>query len=124
VPLTFLTALLLSVGIGLGVDYSIHVTDRFVEERTESDPATALDRALTGTGGALLGSMLTSAVSFSALLLHPNPQLQSFGVLVMLALGLSFLLSVYVLPSLLWLWARRVDTATPAPEADPAIGDD
>lgn len=33
IPLTLLTALLTSLGIGLGVDYNIHVGDRYADER-------------------------------------------------------------------------------------------
>ncbi|WP_232701999.1 efflux RND transporter permease subunit [Halobacterium wangiae] len=112
VPLTLLTALLLSLVVGLGIDYSIHVTDRFVHElRAGKDTTPALREALTGTGGALLGSTLTSTGAFSALLLHPHPQFQSFGTLVVLALGLSFVVSVVVLPSLLYEWSKRVRDA-------------
>jgi predicted RND superfamily exporter protein len=107
VPLTLLTALLMSLVIGLGIDYNIHVSDRFAQElhagRSVHD---ALHEAVTGTGGALLGSTLTSTGAFAALLLHPHPQFTSFGALVVLALGTSFLVSVYVLPSVLALWAR------------------
>ncbi|WP_255150097.1 efflux RND transporter permease subunit [Halorarius halobius] len=107
VPLTLLTALLLSLVIGIGIDYNIHVSDRFVQERERGRSVQkALVEATTGTGGALLGSTLTSAGAFSALLLHPNPQFENFGTLVVLAMVTSFVVAVFVLPSLLVLWAR------------------
>jgi predicted RND superfamily exporter protein len=107
VPLTLLTALLLSLVIGVGIDYNIHVSDRFVQERERGHSVhDALVEATTGTGGALLGSTLTSAGAFSALLLHPNPQFENFGTLVVLAMVTSFVVAVFVLPSLLGLWAR------------------
>jgi len=106
IPLTLLTALLLSLVIGLGIDYNIHVSDRFAQELERGQSVTgALHTAVTGTGGALLGSTLTSVGAFSALLLHPHPQIQSFGTLVVLALSLSFVVAVFVLPSLLLVWA-------------------
>jgi predicted RND superfamily exporter protein len=108
IPLTLLTALLLSLVVGLGIDYSIHVTDRFVHERRAGrDTTSALREAVTGTGGALLGSTLTSAGAFATLLLLPHPQFQSFGALVVLALTLSFVVSVFVLPSLLYAYSER-----------------
>ena len=107
IPLTLLTALLLSLVIGLGIDYNIHVSDRFAQELERGQGVTgALHTAVTGTGGALLGSTLTSVGAFSALLLHPHPQIQSFGTLVVLALSLSFVVAVFVLPSLLLTWAN------------------
>jgi predicted RND superfamily exporter protein len=107
VPLTLLTALLLSLVIGIGIDYNIHVSDRFAQERERGRPVhRALVEATTGTGGALLGSTLTSAGAFSALLLHPHPQFKSFGALVVLAMVASFVVAVFVLPSMLAVWTR------------------
>ena len=109
-PLTMLTALLVSITIGLGIDYNIHVSDRFAQELERgNDVETALSEAVTGTGGALLGSALTSGAAFALLALVPHPQFRSFGLIVALALALSFLLSVFLLPSLLRLWAIRYD---------------
>ena len=124
VPLTFVTALLMSVTIGLGIDYNIHVSDRFAQELAGGlAPIPALERAVTGTGGALLGSALTSGAAFSTLLLHPNPQITSFGSIVVLALVLAFLLSILVLPSLLYLWSIHL-RATPATDQQGAVADD
>jgi len=118
VPLTLLTALLLSLVIGVGIDYNIHVSDRFVHERERGRSVhDALVEATTGTGGALLGSTLTSAGAFSALLLHPHPQFQSFGTLVVLAMVTSFIVAVFVLPSMLALWARYGPAAVGADTA-------
>ena len=127
VPLTVNTALLLSLVIGLGIDYNIHVSDRFAEEYAAGLPVhDALVEATTGTGGALLGSTLTSVGAFLALLLTPVTLLQDFGVLVTLALTSSLVVSVYLLPSLLALWARYApDAATAAVgDAPPAPADD
>ncbi|MFB6139025.1 MAG: RND family transporter [Halosimplex sp.] len=108
VPLTLLTALLLSLVVGLGIDYNIHISDRFAQELERGQTVTGgLRTAVTGTGGALLGSTLTSVGAFSALLLHPHPQIRSFGTLVVLALSLSFVVAVFVMPSLLLVWAER-----------------
>jgi len=124
-PLTMLTALLVSITVGLGIDYNIHVSDRFAHELERGhNTATALREAVTGTGGALLGSALTSGSAFSLLVLLPEPQLTSFGIITALALGVSFLLSVFVLPSLLWLWARHSTAgAAPSSASDPLAGD-
>lgn len=109
VPLTFITAFLVSITIGLGIDYNIHISERFAQELERGQaPVEALYTTVTGTGGALLGSALTSAGAFALLLVHPSPVFQSFGILVVSALVLSFVVSVLVFPSLLLLWARRV----------------
>jgi len=127
IPLTIATALLMSLVVGLGIDYSIHVSDRFARELDAGDgPVAALDRAVRGTGGALLGSTLTSAGAFVTLRLHPDPRMQNFGTLVVLALALSFVVSVFVLPSALLLWHRHVRgrTARAAAQLRSAVGAD
>jgi predicted RND superfamily exporter protein len=125
IPLTLLTALLMSMVIGLGVDYNIHIGDRFADELDAGrSPTEALDRAVTGTGGALLGSTLTSAGAFATIALVPHPQLQSFGGIVVISLVTSFVVSLLVLPSVLLLWSRYgasslttvLDTDEPLPQ--------
>jgi predicted RND superfamily exporter protein len=120
IPLTLLTALLMSLVIGLGVDYNIHIGDRFADELDAGkSPLEALNAAVTGTGGALLGSTLTSAGAFATIALVPHPQLQSFGSIVVIALVTSFIVSLLVLPSLLLLWSRYTDGAVSvAPDSD------
>ena len=122
IPITFLTALLVSITIGLGIDYNIHVSDRFAQELERTgDPIDALYTAVTGTGGALLGSALTSSAAFSTLMLHFHAQFESFGAIVVLALALSFLLAVFVLPSFLYVWAGHVydDSESTAEATEP-----
>ncbi len=110
IPLNLLTALLMSLVIGLGIDYNIHLGDRFADERREgADTYEALERAVTGTGGALLGSTLTSVCAFATLLLVPSPGMQSFGSIVVVALSTAFVASVFVLPSIIALWSRATD---------------
>jgi len=107
VALTFITAFLVSITIGLGIDYNIHISDRFAQELDRGQtPVEALWTTVQGTGGALLGSVLTSSAAFATLLLHPSVVFRSFGLIVVLALVLSFVVSVLVLPSFLLLWAR------------------
>lgn len=109
VALTFITAFLVSITLGLGIDYSIHVSDRFVQELDRgAEPVDALSTTVTGTGGALLGSALTSAGAFATLVLHPSPLFQSFGVIIVFALVGAFTASVLVFPSLLLWWGRRL----------------
>jgi predicted RND superfamily exporter protein len=68
-----------------------------------------LSAAVTGTGGALVGSTLTSAGAFATIALVPHPQLQNFGAIVVVALLTSFVVSLLVLPSVLVLWSRYTD---------------
>jgi len=114
IPLTFLTALLVSLVIGIGVDYDIHVSDRFAQELERGrPPLDALQIAVTETGGTLLGSMLTSVAAFVGMLIHPTPSFRNFASLVVLAVVGAFLTSLLVLPSLPYVWVRYIASVTP-----------
>jgi len=116
------TAIIASIAIGLGVDYAIHVGERFVHERESADSsAAALDRTLRGTGGALLASAVTTASGFGVLLLALVPSLQRFGLVTSLAIAYSFVASVLVLPSLLVLWDRYTEGSAGAEEGEEAV---
>ena len=100
------TAMILSLTIGLGIDYSVHVVHRFIDERREYPLMTALDRTVRGTGGALASSMLTTAFGIGVLVLSVLSVLGQFGELTALSIVYSFLSSIFVLPSVLVVWDR------------------
>jgi predicted RND superfamily exporter protein len=105
------TATILAITIGLGVDYSVHVTQRFADEyRNRESVEEALLLTVRGTGGALTGSMLTTVFGIGVLVLAVFPAIGNFGLLTALSVLLSYLASLIVLPSVLVLWARY-DTA-------------
>jgi predicted RND superfamily exporter protein len=107
VPLNALTGTILSIAIGLGIDYSAHVVHRFAEEfDDDGDVYEALDATVRGTGGALTGSMLTTVTGIGVLVLAITPILGQFGLLTGLSILYSFLASIVVLPSTLVVWAR------------------
>ncbi|MGZ0747164.1 efflux RND transporter permease subunit [Haloparvum sp. AD34] len=100
------TATILALTIGLGIDYSVHVVHRYVDERRDTDAYTALDRTVRGTGGALAGSMLTTASGIGVLMLAVLDVLGQFGLLTALSIVYSFVASLLVLPSVLIVWDR------------------
>jgi predicted RND superfamily exporter protein len=113
-----MTGLITSFTIGLGIDYSIHVSERYVYElNRELGTETALERAIIGTGGALLGSTATTAGGIAILGLALLVPLQQFGIITALTILYAFIGSVVVLPSLLVLWTDWADAdPTDVPE--------
>jgi len=123
--LNLVTALVGSVSLGLGVDYAIHVTERFADEiEQRGDPGLAVERTVTGTGGALLSSAVTTAGGFGVLAFSLLPALAQFGLVLAVSIGYAFVASVFVLPSLLTLWARYGSSATAASGEANAIASD
>lgn len=106
-PFSFATALIGSIAVGLGVDYAIHMSERYKLELDEhGDTKRALEASVVGTGGALLGSAATTAGGFGVLAFAILPVLQQFGLLIAMTLVAAFIASVIALPSLLVLWSR------------------
>ncbi|QLD88221.1 MMPL family transporter [Natronomonas salina] len=113
------TAIIAAIGIGIGVDYAIHIGERFVEEyHGRGDSTDALLRTVRGTGGALLASAVTTAAGFGVLVLALVPSLQRFGFVTSIAIGYAFLASILVLPSLLVLWVRLTDRSNANEQTD------
>ncbi len=113
IPFNALTATILSIAIGLGVDYSAHLVHRFGQEYDVSgDLFGSLDDTVRGTGGALAGSMLTTTTGTGVLALAITPILGQFGLVIALAVFYSFLASVLVVPSAAVLWEQFTKSTT------------
>ena len=101
------SATILAITIGLGIDYSVHITHRFADEFEQRDRGVydALERTVQGTGGALTGSMLTTVFGIGVLVLSIFPAIGQFGLLTALSVFYAYLAALYVLPSVLVVWA-------------------
>lgn len=109
IPFNVLTVMITSLGIGLGIDYSIHVSSRYRLELSHGkSPREALEATVAGTGGALLGSATTTTAAFGTLALAILPVIRQFGVIAAVSIVYAFFASVFVLPTLLRLWTRYV----------------
>ena len=105
-----MTAMVSSLAIGIGVPFGIHVVNRFLEDRaTRPDVETAMYHTLAHTGGALVGSALTTVAGFGVLVLSSVPPMKQFGLVTAITIALALVTSVTVLPALLALWARWTD---------------
>lgn len=101
-----LTATILAITIGLGVAYSVHVTHRFIDEYDENDDVhESLLITLSGTGGGVTASMLTTSGSVFCMIFAVSPILGQFGLLTGISTLYSYLTAVLVLPLTLHGWA-------------------
>ena len=106
IPLNPVTATLAALSIGIGVPFTIHVTSRFLEERKTDGPDTPMRRTMTRTGGALVGSALTTAIGFGILTTSTLVPFSQLGFVIAYAIAYSLVAAALVLPSLLMLWDR------------------
>ncbi|WP_193310790.1 RND family transporter [Halorubrum halophilum] len=107
ISLNALTGTILSISIGLGIAYSVHATHRFIDEYNAGAGAyESMIITLSGTGGALLGSMLTTSLGTGALALAITPVLGDFGLLMAISVVYSFVFTIVALPPAVLLWER------------------
>ena len=112
------TALVASIVVGVGIDYSIHVYSRYSEEvRNGLEPPGAAAATLATTGRAVILNAAAVAAGFLVLLLSTFPPLRVFGFLIALTMGVSSAAALTVLPALFVLVERRQVTrkARPVP---------
>ena len=106
--LNFVTATIGAVSMGVGIDYSIHMTQRFREEMESASGKTeALRKSARGTGLALMTSALSSMAGFTIMGFAPFPLISTYGFLTVAMIGLALTASLVVLPSLLMLVTRE-----------------
>ncbi len=107
IPLNPVTVTIAAITVGLGIDFSIHLTERFNED-TENipHPECALCVSASHTGSALFGSATTTIVGFGILSLAIIPPLAQFGQVSAISIFFAFLAAVFVLPTFLLLWYK------------------
>ncbi|MFC1671662.1 MMPL family transporter [Planctomycetota bacterium] len=104
--LNLLTVAFAAILAGLGIDFGIHISNRFLFERSEhDDPHRALTDTLMTTGQGILFSCLTTALAFYALMLTDFDGAAQFGFLVGTGVVLCAIAMLVVLPSLLLMTA-------------------
>jgi len=96
------TAMVAAIAIGVGVDYAIHLVQRFREERD-------LGMATSRTGEALFSGCATTIAAFSALILGQILWNRDFGILAATAVLYAFAVTVLILPALLNLVIKPLD---------------
>jgi predicted RND superfamily exporter protein len=107
------TSMFASVAIGLGVDFAIHTIDRLktLFRLNEGNMDKTLMALYPTTGRALLFNFLAIACGFGVLISSKVVPLNNFGTIVVLAVTMSFLASVTLLPALIKVFRPRFITS-------------
>jgi predicted RND superfamily exporter protein len=106
--ITIITGLLISVILGLGVEFGLHLFARGSEERANApDVETAVFRATPDTmNGAALGA-ITNAAAFFSLLFCQFSAFREFGAITGIGVLVAWISAYTFLPSLIILVERR-----------------
>jgi len=99
-----------ALGLGLAIDYSLFIVNRFREElRKGKSPDAAVVRTVETAGRTVLFSAATVGVSLAALLVFPLYFLRSFAYAGIAVVAIASIGAVVVLPALLAVLGARVD---------------
>ncbi len=115
IPLAVGTSMFASIAIGVGVNPAIHILDRLRLKlrKPDADPERVFSDTLAFTGRRLFFAAFVLVVGFGLLCLSEFRTLIEFGLLIGLAIGTAFVVSVTLLPALVaackprFVWGER-----------------
>jgi hypothetical protein len=103
---TMVSIALNSITLGLGIDFSIHILERYFEERERFSPIESVRRTIERTGKAITTSALTMAGGFGSLMFSTFPVMRDFGFLALVAIIFSLIAALTVVPAFLMVTER------------------
>jgi len=108
----FALNLITGLGLGLGIDYSLLVVNRFREElHSGKSVDEAVKRTVETAGKTVFYSGLTVVITLAALMLFPLMFLKSFGYAGVTVVIMAVLGALVALPALLAILGKRIDKA-------------
>ena len=110
--LTMLSIAIVALLLGLGVDYSIHLMNRFLEEK--GDYIKKARKSIATTGKAVLLSTITTAIGFGSLMISSMAPLRDFGFGCSLGIVLCFFSTLIMVPPLIVVLDFREKIEVPA----------
>src|SRR5213080_2859539 len=103
-------AVILLIGLAVGVDYSLFYLKREREERAAGrGPRAALEAAAATSGRSVLVSGLTVMVAMAGMMFAGDKSYLGFGIATMMVVGIAMLGSLTVLPAMLSKLGDKVD---------------
>ena len=110
----FALNLVIGLGLGLSIDYSLFIVSRYREEIAKSGPGVeAMRRTMATAGRTVLFSALTVAGAIASLLVFPQRFLYSMGIGGSLVALIAAAVALLVLPAILALLGTRVNALAP-----------
>jgi RND superfamily putative drug exporter len=108
----FALNLITGLGLGLGIDYSLLIVNRFREElHAGKSVDEAIKRTVSTAGKTVFYSGLTIVITLASLMLFPLMFLKSFGYAGVTVVIMAVLGSLVALPALLAILGKRIDKA-------------
>jgi hypothetical protein len=104
----YMNFIAMPVILGIGIDNGVHALHRWREEQTQG--ADRVYESFRFVGRAILMTTLTTMIGFGSLAFYAMRGIASFGLLLMVGVGLCFLATVTVLPAVMRLASNSRDS--------------
>ncbi len=102
IELDVVTVLISSIGIGVGVDYSIMVYARYLEEKEKEDNTrTAVEKTVSTIGSAIVSNAVAVVSGFIILVFSSFPPFNYFGILVTTLMLAAAVGAIFWMPALI-----------------------
>ena len=98
--LTIISVAIIALLLGLGVDYTIHLMNRFAEENAIEDKVERIEKILNFTGRAVLLSTVTTIIGFSSLMVSSISPIVTFGFGCAIGILFCFISAIIIVPCL------------------------
>ncbi len=111
----FALNLIIGLGLGLSIDYSLLMINRYREELAANGPGrTAIMRTFQTAGRSVLFSAITVGAALAGLMIFPQNFLWSMGMGGVVVSVIAALVALLLLPAVLMVLGARVNSLSPA----------
>jgi len=98
--ITILSIAIVALLLGLGIDYSIYLTNRYAEEHAIKDKVERVEKTLGKTGKAVFLCAFTTIVAFGSLMTSNMPPMVTFGFGCAIGISFAFISAFILVPCL------------------------
>ncbi|OGS39843.1 MAG: hypothetical protein A3K77_05265, partial [Euryarchaeota archaeon RBG_13_31_8] len=98
--LNLLSIAIVALLLGLGIDYSIYLANRYAEEHAIKDKVERVEKTLSKTGKAVFLCAFTTIIGFGSLMTSSMPPMVKFGFGCALGIGFAFISAFILVPCL------------------------
>ena len=101
--------IIMSIQLGATIDYAVLMSSRYIEERATKHRKEALIEALkTSTPTILISALILSAAGFIEFIVSDMKAIQEIGLLLGRGTLIAFILTIFMLPTYLFLFDRFI----------------
>ncbi len=108
IPFTTIAVALVPLIMGLGVDYSVHISHHYRLELSKGKtPARAIKISIFEVGNAMFLAMLTTVIAFLSFLSASIPPIRDFGLLLALGITYTFITAITLQAAIRFIIDRK-----------------